>query len=241
MARPNYGPQTHKRTRQLLSALLAYANDELEGCERIPIQTKWQTPSQLVVKTKIRFLTALTTQVGAPKITNDHIKASLKRLDDFIQILDDHRPATQGSDEWHFTLRLWHQRWETDKNLQRFDQEWEDRRPQKSKQIAPRQSKQIAPRQSKQIAPQQKTATPSPSSLKSDAPRTILDWGDAPEIPAFYGRIDELRSLADWITIDRCHLVLLLGMGGMGKTTIAIHLANSIQTDFDCVIWRSLR
>ena len=145
MARPNYGPQTQKRTRQLLSALLAYANDEFEGCDRTPanssgrssIQIKWLTPTLLGVKTKIRFLAALIAQVGAPKLTNDHIKASLKRLADFIQILDDHRPATQGSDEWHFTLRLWHQRWDTDKNLQRFDQEWEERRPKKSKQIAP--------------------------------------------------------------------------------------------------------
>ena len=233
MARPNYGPQTQKRTRQLLSALLAYANDEFEGCDRTPanssgrisIQTKWQTPTQLVVKTKIRFLAALIAQVDAPKLTNDHIKASLKRLADFIQILDDHRPATQGSDEWHFTLRLWHQRWDTDKNLQRFDQEWEERRPKKSK----------------QIAPQSDLKAPITFTVKPDAPKTRLDWGDAPEIPAFYGRIDELRCLTDWITVEHCRLVLLLGMGGMGKTAISIRLATSIQANFDCVIWRSLR
>ncbi|MEM7065214.1 MAG: NB-ARC domain-containing protein [Cyanobacteria bacterium P01_B01_bin.77] len=225
MARPNYGPQPRKRTRQVLSALLAYANDELEGCDAIPIQTKWQTPNQLVVKTKIRFLAALMAQVNASGIKNDHIKASLKRLADFIQILDDHRPATQGSDEWHFTLRLWHQRWDTDKNLQRFDQEWEERRPQKSK----------------QIAPQQVLKAPSTSTAKPDVNRKTLDWGDAPEVPAFYGRIDELDSLAHWITSDYCRLVLLLGMGGIGKTTISIRLATDLQADFDCIIWRSLR
>ena len=33
--RPNYGPTAQERTKRLLEALLAYANDELEGSERL--------------------------------------------------------------------------------------------------------------------------------------------------------------------------------------------------------------
>ena len=72
------------------------------------------------------------------------------------------------------------------------------------------------------------------------------DWGEAPDIPFFWGRIQELASLEQWIVGDRCRLVLLLGMGGIGKTALSIKLAQQIttwipQAKFEFVIWRSLR
>ncbi|MEL6321183.1 MAG: NB-ARC domain-containing protein, partial [Cyanobacteria bacterium J06626_14] len=67
------------------------------------------------------------------------------------------------------------------------------------------------------------------------------DYGDAPETDVFYGRDSELSTLKEWITVDRCRLLLLLGMGGIGKTTLAAKLARTVSTAFDFVIWRSLR
>ena len=66
-------------------------------------------------------------------------------------------------------------------------------------------------------------------------------WGDAPDIEPFYGRADELAKLEKWIIDDRCRLVTILGMAAMGKTSLAVKLAQQIQTHFDYVIWRSLR
>jgi len=67
------------------------------------------------------------------------------------------------------------------------------------------------------------------------------DWGDAIDVSIFYGRDQELTTLKQWLVQDRCRLVTLLGMGGMGKTSLSVKLAEAIQTEFDCLIWRSLR
>ena len=75
---------------------------------------------------------------------------------------------------------------------------------------------------------------------KSIAP-SHQDWGEAVDTSAFYGRTEELAKLAQWIVRDRCRLVALLGMGGMGKTSVSIKLAQQIQDEFKFVIWRSLR
>lgn len=72
-------------------------------------------------------------------------------------------------------------------------------------------------------------------------PLIYQDWGEAPDVSAFYGRTAELATLNQWITQDRCRLVAILGMGGMGKTTLAAKLAHHVQDQFKYVIWRSLR
>lgn len=68
------------------------------------------------------------------------------------------------------------------------------------------------------------------------------DWGDAVDGAAFYGRLEEVNQLKQWIVADRCRLIAVLGMGGMGKTVLAVKVARTLaETEaFQCVIWRSL-
>lgn len=92
--------------------------------------------------------------------------------------------------------------------------------------------------------------------------RTLTDWGEAADVSIFYGRNHELATLERWTMRDRCRLVGLFGMGGIGKTALSIKLAqqvieaggqtavafspqgraeNELIAPFEFVIWRSLR
>lgn len=70
---------------------------------------------------------------------------------------------------------------------------------------------------------------------------TRLDWGEASYAASFYGYTEELVILERWILDDRCRLVTLSGMGGIGKTALSVKLMQRIQESFESVIWRSLR
>jgi hypothetical protein len=73
------------------------------------------------------------------------------------------------------------------------------------------------------------------------------NYGLAPDVSVFYGRTAELATLNQWIQVNRCQLIMVLGMGGMGKTTLIAKLmqgftksTDSSLSEFQYVIWRSL-
>lgn len=145
MARPNYGPTAQARSLHLFTVLLDYANDELDLdlalLERLrpQIQTQWQTEQRLVVRTKLRHLETLCRHTLQP-LSRAQIREALHRWGDFLEILSDHRPQVSGSELWHFSINLWHGRRDRTANLRRFVQEWEDRRPVRSKQVTGKRS-----------------------------------------------------------------------------------------------------
>lgn len=250
MGRLNYGPLGKTRTKRLLEALLAYANDELEEGTSLDIQFRWQTQNQLIVKTKVRVLEELTTLDQYPdKLTKEQIKEALQLLRKFLEILEDNRTASQGSEDWHFTLKLWYKRYDTPANLERFDTEWERRRLKQVKQLAGEESFRTEP----DVPAQQKAyrvlkeETTGNQRLDNTANPLLgrltrrQDWGEAPDVSSFYGRTEELSQLEQWIMQGRCKVVALLGMGGIGKTTLAVMLANRIQEQFECLLWQSLK
>jgi len=143
MARVSYGPQVKKRARRLLEALLVYANDGLDvDNEGIldnlhsQIQTRWQGDKRLVVRSKVRYLAALTELPSdSSSLTGIQIKEALNRLEDFLEILSDNRPTRGGSEHWHFTLHLWHPRHNIQANLHELERQWEARRNGKKSQV----------------------------------------------------------------------------------------------------------
>jgi WD40 repeat protein/transcriptional regulator with XRE-family HTH domain len=67
------------------------------------------------------------------------------------------------------------------------------------------------------------------------------DWGEAANVSVFYGRTEETAALEKLLLDDRCKLVAVLGMGGIGKSTLVIKLTERIKDNFEYIIWRSLR
>jgi polynucleotide 5'-kinase involved in rRNA processing len=63
------------------------------------------------------------------------------------------------------------------------------------------------------------------------------DWGEAPDVPDFWGREGELDTLKQWIINDRARLIAIIGMRGTGKTDLSLKLAQGIQAEFEGVIW----
>lgn len=74
-----------------------------------------------------------------------------------------------------------------------------------------------------------------------DKSKSDIDLAQAPSVSFFVGREKELAQLEHWIVEDRCRLVLLMGVGGIGKTALAVKLVERVQQVFDCCIWLSLR
>lgn len=76
---------------------------------------------------------------------------------------------------------------------------------------------------------------------KSSKANQRQDWGDAIDVSSFSGRAVELTTLKQWVVQDRCRLIALFGMVGIGKTTLAVRSAEQLQDEFKYVFWRSLR
>lgn len=95
-----------------------------------------------------------------------------------------------------------------------------------------------------------------PSRSTKVSPRPHFDLGEAVNVAEFFGREPELGKLTQWVVADRaqqaehhrCRVIALLGVGGIGKTSLAVKLVKKLMDDsqssrepFDVVIWRSLQ
>lgn len=245
MTRLTPSSEAQKRIEQLFNQLipLAIEHSSISYPSRsecsVRLINNSSVPLKLIVKTELRFLANLVFgNPDSPQTTQkrdrhkDRIRHDLRLLEK-IGLLEDHRTRTQGSSLWHFSLKLWST--DPEQNLKTFRQEWQRYKTQRNGQS---NSKPTRPK------------SPVP-------PHTCTghrDWGNAPDLPNFHGRTQELTTLQQWIIDEHCRLVAVVGMagsgktqlsvklgkGGIGKTDLSLKLAKGIQHQFDYVIWRSL-
>src|SRR2546425_7312429 len=78
-----------------------------------------------------------------------------------------------------------------------------------------------------------------PAAEPKPAPR--VDWGEALDVPSFYDREQELATLARWVVEEGCRMVSALGMGGIGKSALAVRAMQQLAGHFEVVLFRSLR
>jgi ABC-type dipeptide/oligopeptide/nickel transport system ATPase subunit len=67
-----------------------------------------------------------------------------------------------------------------------------------------------------------------------------INLSEAPDIFPFHGRQNELIKLTNWILEEQCRVVGIVGMSGIGKTSLTLQLVQQIQNQFDCILWQNL-
>jgi hypothetical protein len=68
-----------------------------------------------------------------------------------------------------------------------------------------------------------------------------MSWyRDAPDVSAFYGRTQELEDLRQWAIADYCRLIMIFGIGGIGKTALGVKFVRQNEDQFERIVWRSL-
>ncbi|WP_293124939.1 NB-ARC domain-containing protein [Microcoleus sp. bin38.metabat.b11b12b14.051] len=92
-----------------------------------------------------------------------------------------------------------------------------------------------------------------PNSHQADTNQSIADeekptkstgYNDltlAPKITHFYDRTTELQTLSHWLTHQNTRLISVLGLSGIGKTTLVKQFVDLNLQDFDVVIWKNLK
>lgn len=63
----------------------------------------------------------------------------------------------------------------------------------------------------------------------------------APKITHFYDRATELQNLSHWITNQNARLISVLGLSGIGKTTLVKQFVDLNLEQFDVVVWKSIK
>jgi len=206
---PTYGDAVKERAKRLFEALLAYVDDEFEDGDKLGIVISQKSEHQIIVRTKLRILEELTDKDSYQgKLTKEQVREALQRLESFLGILEDLREHERGSEDWHFKLTLWHR--DKQANLTKFEEEWENRRPLKSKATAP------------------KTSLPTDKPAVAQPPTTYENLGrKGINRKQFKGREKDLAKLHELLQSNSQVAITaaVTGMGGIGKSELAIQYA----------------
>ncbi len=84
-----------------------------------------------------------------------------------------------------------------------------------------------------------------PDSGLPDSPAldTQYCWNDAPALTLFQGRLEPLSELKHWVLqpASAPKLMAVCGMGGIGKTSLVVRLAEELDGYFERVVWLTAR
>ena len=231
MPRATTGSKVKARTLQVLEALLRYANHEVEMSADIPgLHCRWQDSPQttLVVQTTLRSLLELNQRVFPDQpLTKPQVREALRRLQDFLQVLEDYRVHQRGSEDWHFTLHLTSQ--ETARVIAAAAAQWDSLK---------------APELASEMPNSGAAESPPLPGLCRGAPFQV------PPLPHYFvDRPEHLSAVKTYLLKNAPQrpgtLVVsaIQGLGGIGKSVLAAAIAHdpTVQSRFgDGVLWSTL-
>jgi hypothetical protein len=229
MPRATYGAKVRHRVADFLDSLLSYVNGELDvvGCD---LRFRWQdegtsTP-QLCIETTLKNLVLLgKTKSPEDTLTKAQVREALKRLEDYLGILVDHRASLQGAEDWNFTLKLWSR--DKAENLKILESQWEERRIRNLKITQPKLKEE-------------------PLNQPSLPQRGIPF--SAPPLPRCHvARPEHLNAVRELLLSEATPNTLVVsaisGMGGIGKSVLAAELVREkavVERFQDGVLWATL-
>jgi hypothetical protein len=76
---------------------------------------------------------------------------------------------------------------------------------------------------------------------EDDKNQTYKDLILAPQIIKFFNRKTELETLSSWILNQNISLISVLGLSGIGKTTLVKKFVDLNLENFEIIIWKNLR
>ena len=77
--------------------------------------------------------------------------------------------------------------------------------------------------------------------INSQYSQTYHDLTLAPQIIDFYNREKELATISNWVFKQNTRLIAVLGLWGIGKTTLVKRFIDLNLEQFEVVIWKSLK
>ncbi|ELP53803.1 archaeal ATPase family protein [Microcystis aeruginosa TAIHU98] len=77
--------------------------------------------------------------------------------------------------------------------------------------------------------------------INSQYSQTYHDLTLAPQIIDFYDRENELATISNWVFKQNTRLIAVLGLWGIGKTTLVKRFIDLNLEQFEVVIWKSLK
>jgi len=80
-----------------------------------------------------------------------------------------------------------------------------------------------------------------PVTPRPEISRAIVDLGEVIAVPQLAGREAELATLQHWVVADQCRVVAVVGLGGIGKSSLALIFAQQALAAFEVVLFRSLQ
>ena len=70
--------------------------------------------------------------------------------------------------------------------------------------------------------------------------QSAINLTEAPDTSVFFGRAEEIDVLRQLSSQEFSNLIIILGMGGIGKTHLAAKVIQEVKHNYDYIFWRSL-